>query len=166
MATISNPYQQYQNTQVQTAGPAQLTLMCYDGALRFLQQARGAMVSAKAGDYASLEVQSRYINKTQALLSELLSGLDFERGGIVATSLDQIYRYLYDRLTQANIHDDLVAIDEVSKSIRGLREAWAYALGETQAKAASPGAAAASPAGTSAARTEPGTERVLSRLSA
>lgn len=130
--TMANPYRQYQATQVQTAGPGQLTLMCYDGMLRFLTQARDAM-GAKRYD-----VQDAHIGKAQALLKELLNGLDFERGGEIAQNLDRVYRYLYDRLTHANIKDDLVALDEVKNRLAELREAWSEALNKAGSAPATP----------------------------
>jgi flagellar protein FliS len=130
MAT-TNPYQQYHTTQVQTAGPAQLTLMCYDGVIRFLSQAREAMTAKR------YDVQSALIGKTQALLGELLKGLDFERGGEIARSLDRLYRYFYDRLTHANIQDDLAALDQVKKGLVELRDAWGEAIDRAGAQGAS-----------------------------
>lgn len=128
---IPNPYRQYQTTQVQTASPAHLTLMCYDGALRFLTQARSAV---EAKDYES---QSVFIGKTQALLNELVIGLDFERGGEIAQNLSSIYRYLYDRLTQATIKDDLAALDEVREHLIGLRDTWSEAMRAAASSSAS-----------------------------
>ena len=86
--TTPNPYKQYKTAQVQTAGPAQLTLMCYDGAARFLAQAREAMETRR------YDAQNAAIGKAQALLAELIKGLDFERGGDIAGNLDALYRYL------------------------------------------------------------------------
>ena len=117
----SNPYRQYQTTQVQTASPAQLTLMCYDGMIRFLTQAREAMREQR------YDVQNAAIDKAQALLSELLKGLDFERGGGIARHLDALYRYLYDQLSHANLRDDMAALDEVRRHLTQLRETWSEA---------------------------------------
>lgn len=116
--TSPNPYRQYQATQVQTAGPAQLTMMCYDGALRALTQAREAMLARR------YDAQHAAIDKAQALLSELLKGLDYHQGGEVAQNLDRLYRYLYDRLTHASVRDDVGALDEVRNHLTELRAAW------------------------------------------
>ncbi len=123
--TTPNPYRQYKTTQVQTAGPAQLTLMCYDGAARFLAQGREAMENRR------YDAQNAALGKAQALLAELIKGLDFEHGGDIAHNLDALYRYLYDRLTHANIRDDRAALDEVRGHLSELRDAWAQALEQT-----------------------------------
>ena len=120
--TTPNAYRQYRTAQVQTAGPAQLTLMCYDGAARFLARAREAMEARR------YDAQDAGIGKAQALLMELIKGLDFERGGDIARNLDTLYRYMYDRLTHANIRDDQEALDEVRGHLSELRDAWAQAL--------------------------------------
>ena len=120
--TTPHAYRQYRTAQVQTAGPAQLTLMCYDGAARFLVQAQEAMADRR------YDKQNAAIGKAQALLGELLKGLDFERGGEIARNLDALYRYLYDRLTHANIRDDQTALDEVRGHLSELRDAWAQAM--------------------------------------
>ena len=136
-----HPYRQYQTAQVQTAGPAQLTLMCYDGIARFLAQARAAMTASPR----RWDEQSARIGRAQALLTELLNGLDFERGGRVARDLDTLYRYLYDRLTHANIKDDVAALDEVRAAAAELRDAWAEAMGEAAGVTAPPPAASEAP---------------------
>lgn len=128
-----NPYRQYQTTQVNTAGPLQLTLLCYDGALRFLVQGRDAMLARR------YDVQSERIGRAQALLSELLAGLDFAQGGQVAQNLDRLYRYLHDRLSHASVHDDVAALDEVRAHLSELRAAWSQV---SSAEPAHPAAAA------------------------
>jgi flagellar protein FliS len=111
----------YQNNQVSTAGRGQLLLMAYDGMLRFLTEAKRAMLE---GD---LEAQGTNIAKTQALVLELLCTLDHQAYPLLADNLDQLYRYMYDRLTWANVHDDTVALAEVVRHLHELREAWAEA---------------------------------------
>ncbi len=132
--TTPNGYRQYRTTQVQTAGPAQLTLMCYDGAARFLLQAREAMETRR------YDAQNTAIGKAQALLTELIKGLDFERGGEIARNLETLYHYLYDRLSHANIRDDRQALDEVRGHLSELRDAWAQALEQAPEAAAGEGA--------------------------
>ena len=136
-APIANPYRQYQTTQIQTAGTAQLTLMCYDGMARFLGQAREAMLARR------YDVQSARIGTSQALLTELRKGLDFAGGGAaLARELDTLYRYLYDRLTHANVRDDVAALDEVRSHVATLRLAWAEAMNTVQQQTIVPAATA------------------------
>jgi flagellar protein FliS len=134
-----NPYRQYQTTQVQTASAAQLTLMCYDGILRALAQGREAMLAKR------YDVQNATIDKAQALIGELLKGLDYERGGEIAANLDGLYRYLYDRLSHANLRDDVAALDEVRTFVSDLRDAWATAMSAAGAAGVTPATAESRP---------------------
>ena len=126
----THPYRQYQATQVQTSGKKELILLSYDGAIRFLAQAREAMQAKR------YDVQSSAIGKAQALLTELANGLDFERGGQIAANLYALYTYLFDRLTHASIRDDIAALDEVRASLADLRDAWAEAARSVSASGA------------------------------
>ena len=95
------------------------------------------------------DAQDKHVGRAQALLSELLKGLDFAQGGEVARNLDAVYRYLYDRLTHANRNDDVAALDEVRAALSDLRQAWSQMIAgvdETGA-AAGPGPATSSNGG-------------------
>ena len=113
--------QSYRTNQITTAGPGQLVVMAYDGMLRFLREADVAM---RQKNY---EAQNRHIQKTQALLMELLCTLNHSASPELARNLDALYRWMYDRLTQANIHDELQTLAEVTGHLAKLRDAWSLA---------------------------------------
>ena len=121
----------YRLAQVETASPAQLLVMLYDGAIRFLSQARDKMA---AGD-----IESRHANlmKVQGIIAELLSSLDMKRGGAVAVNLQRVYAYMLRQLVEANLYDRSEPIDNVLVMLRDLRESWVEVahqnLGATQA---------------------------------
>jgi len=108
----------YRESQVTTSGPGQLLLLVYDGMLRFLAEGRRAMLQK------NYEAQNNSIKRVQSLLIELLNTLDHSVHPELATNLDRIYRYLYDRLTHANVQDDEEALLEVARHLSQLREAW------------------------------------------
>ena len=116
---ISNPYQyqQYQQQQVFTAPPDKLLLMLYDGAIRFCNQAKKALVGQK------LEESNYYIIKAEDIILELMTSLkmDFE----FSQNLYSLYDYLYKQLVEANIHKDMVLLDEVVELLTELRQTWA-----------------------------------------
>lgn len=112
---------EYQQNQILTAGRSQLLLLTYDGALRFLNLARGHM---QARQY---EAQHNNIVRTQAILLELRNSLDPAVDTEMAASLHAIYTYLYNRLTHANVRDDEQALGEVIAHLAELREAWSRA---------------------------------------
>ena len=118
---VSSPYGHYRENQITTASRGQLLLMTYDGMLRFLEEGRRAMAESR------YDVQSSNITKTQSLLLDLLSSLDHKAAPELANNLDRLYRYLYDRLTTANVKDDEKALTEVAGILADLREAWVEA---------------------------------------
>ncbi|MHB9130821.1 MAG: flagellar export chaperone FliS [Armatimonadota bacterium] len=111
----------YQSNQVTTVSRGQLLVLAYDGMLRFLHEGKRAM------QQHNYEAQNVNLTKTQALLTELLRTLDHAINPQLADNLDRLYRYMYDRLTTANVHDDSAAVDEITHLISELREAWVEA---------------------------------------
>lgn len=95
--------------------------MLYDGALRFVNDAREAHARR------DLRARGKAISKTLAIIGELQNTLDMERGGAVAEQLDNLYTYINSRLLDVTIKQDLTACDEVHKLLSTLREGWAQA---------------------------------------
>lgn len=81
-----NGHERYLETAVETASPARLIVMLYDGAIRFINEAMAAM---RQRDY---ETQNARLQRAQKILAELISSLDFDKGGEIAENL---FRTLY-----------------------------------------------------------------------
>lgn len=109
---------QYQSAATDTAGPAQLVLMLYDGALVRLEMA-GTAIAERRFD-AAHEAMMR----AQAIVDELNVTLDMEQGGPIAANLRQLYSYCSTRLVEANITKDATIVAEVATHLSGLRDAW------------------------------------------
>jgi flagellar protein FliS len=118
---IANPYQTYQESQLETASQGKLLIMLYDGAIRFLTQAQQAMQEKKWND------AHNFILKAEDIITELMSCLKLEVGDI-AHNLYRLYEYLNWRLIQGNVKRDVGMIQEVQRHLRELREAWAEAI--------------------------------------
>lgn len=114
----------YQAQAVETAGPAQLVLMLYDGVLAALTRAEQALDSAAAGE---LELAGRELLKAQDILDELTCTLDHAQGGSVAANLAALYDFCIDQLVTANLHKDPTGLGGVRAVVVGLRDAWAAA---------------------------------------
>jgi flagellar protein FliS len=112
---------EYRKSQILTASRGQLLLMAYDGALRFLRLAASAMEQKR------FEEQNTNITKAQAIILELLNSLDHTANSQLADALDRLYRYMYDQLIEANVHDKLESLREVERQLLDLRETWAEA---------------------------------------
>jgi flagellar protein FliS len=111
--------QAYLQTHVQSRSPLELVVMLYDGMLRFLGDAGGAI---DAGD---LPGKREAVSRALAVLSELQSTLNMDQGGEIARSLDALYSYVNGRLLDASIQNDRTPLDEAARLIRTLRDAWA-----------------------------------------
>lgn len=116
----------YQDMKVQTASPAQIMIMLYDGAIRFSLQAK------KKIEDRDFEGKGVFISKTQAIIDELMNSLDFNIAPELCTNLQQLYIYINERLTHANIKLDPVAMDEVINLLNTLRDGWKQALSSEQ----------------------------------
>ncbi len=115
---IRNQIKSYFTTDVLTADPHKLVLMCYEGAIFQLRVAKNKMAEKE------LEAKTKAINKSQDIISELAAVLDFEKGGAIAKNLDALYNYIQRRLLQAGLNDDTEAIDEVIGILHELASAW------------------------------------------
>jgi flagellar protein FliS len=111
--------QAYLQTQVQSRTPVELVVMLYDGAIRFLGQARDAMAT---GD---LVAKRHALSRGLAIVQELQHMLNMEAGGEVAERLDGLYTYILGRCYEANTQRDTKGLEEAIKLLAPLRDAWA-----------------------------------------
>lgn len=102
------------------ASPHHMVAMLFDGLMETLAQARGAM---EAGNVAA---KGQAIGRAVRIIEEgLKAGLDLKDGGRLAADLSDLYAYVELRLTQANLRNDLGALDECKRLVEPLRDAWA-----------------------------------------
>ena len=111
-----NPYAQYNNSKILTASPAELTLMLYDGAIKFCNI---AIMGVEQND-----IQKAHTNivKVQRILEEFRSTLD--RKYPVAEEFDRVYVYLLRRCLEANVKKDKEILEEVLEHLRSMRDTW------------------------------------------
>ena len=126
----------YKSNSVLTAGPGQLVLMLFDGALRAMANAREAMARPEE-DVQRLQVVNAQLLKAQANIGELQGSLNFGAGdGSLARELDRLYDYYGRRLTEANLRKQPGPVEEVERLLRELRNGWAEMLRQEQAPTA------------------------------
>jgi flagellar secretion chaperone FliS len=109
----------YKEQSILTATPGQLVVMLYDGCLRFLSQAAYAM-----RDGQHLEADKR-LARAEAIIDELLTTLDLEQGGVIASRLQGIYVFCNRHLIEARSLRDPEMVDKVAGLLGELRESWA-----------------------------------------
>ena len=113
---LPNAYAQYKNSKVLTASPAELTLMLYEGAIKFCNI---AIVAVEQKDIEKAHVN---IQKTQRIIEHFRLTLDMKYP--VAQDFDRVYEYLGRRLLQANIKKDKEILEEVLEHLHSMRDTW------------------------------------------
>lgn len=120
----------YFQTKMTTTDQGQLLIMLYDGALRYLAQARDKIL---AKDYAAKGV---LISKVIDIINELSASLNMEKGGSLATNLNNLYVLCTARLLQANLKMNIESLDSVTQILSGLRSAYAQIVETPEARKA------------------------------
>lgn len=115
-----NPYATYQTNSVTTALPQDLTLMLYEGLIKF------SMLAKRAIEQKMIEQKNTNIQKAQAIISELQ--LTLNQSIALSKDLNSLYDYMQTRLIDANVKNDLVAIDEAIGFAEEFRETWKEAM--------------------------------------
>ena len=113
---LPNAYAQYNNSKVLTASPAELTLMLYDGAIKFCNIAEVAI------EEKDIQKAHNNIRKVQIIIGYLQSTLDTKYP--VAQDFINIYDYLSQRLVEANVKKDKEILEEVNMHLHSVRDNW------------------------------------------
>lgn len=129
-----NSYAQYayRATDIANMSPLELIIKLYDGAIGFLGRAANAI--AKGDRLQKLE----NINKTRAIIDELLSSLKVEEGGEVAKNLENLYTYMLLELTRANAAGDIDKIMRVQGLLKTLKSGWEQVKTMSKSEAPAP----------------------------
>ena len=110
--------QNYLRTRVLTATPEQLQMMLYDGAIRFADAARTAILKK------DWEQTFHNTARAQKIVMELLGGLRHEVQPDLCAKMASLYNYIYRRLVEASLHHQVELVDEALKMLRYQRESW------------------------------------------
>jgi len=108
----------YRNNQVMTASPEQILIMLYDGAIRFVRQAKLEIENGRQADKATA------ISKAVAIITEFSNTLDYEVGGEIALDLSQLYDFMIRELSAVNACSDTKRLEPVEKILLDLREGF------------------------------------------
>lgn len=114
--SVQNAYNAYKQNSVTTASPGELTLMLYNGCIKFIHQAK------KAIELQDIQNRNKYVQKAQAIISELMATLNMDMA--VSQNMFNLYEYMNYQLTQANIKNDASILDEVEGLVVEFRNTW------------------------------------------
>lgn len=116
MTVQANAFNAYKQNSVTTASPGELTLMLYNGCLKFLNKAKQSIADK------NIEERNNYIQRSQAIIGELMSTLNMDIE--ISKQMLPLYEYMSHRLTEANIKNDPVIIVEVEGLVTEFRDTW------------------------------------------
>ncbi len=111
--TAQNAYKQ---NSVTTASPGELTLMLYNGCLKFLNKAKQAIQEK------NVQEKNTNLLKAQAIISELMATLNMDIE--ISKQMLPLYEYMNHRLVEANIQNDVAVIEEVEGLVTEFRDTW------------------------------------------
>ena len=127
--TQKNPYATYANNKIASATPAELTLMLYEGAIKFCNLAKIDIEKKEYGDSIG------HIQRARNIIVELQSTLDFKYP--IAKDFDNIYRYIFSLMADVNRDHNLETLEELLNELRELRDIWKQVMKNAKAPARS-----------------------------
>lgn len=122
---MNQAYQVYQTNSVQTASPQELSLMLYNGCLKFIKLAR------KAFDEKNIEAKNTNLTKAQAIINQFRITLDMDVE--LSKDLDALYVFIHEQLVKANIQNNLEALQNAEDMVLELRDTWKQMMKQTTA---------------------------------
>ena len=111
-----NAFNAYKQNSVTTASPGELTLMLYNGCLKFLTKAKAAI------EVKNIQERNNNIQRAQAIIAELMSTLNMDIE--ISKQMLPLYDYMNRRLTDVNIQNDIAIIEEVEGLVTEFRDTW------------------------------------------
>ncbi len=110
---------------VADASPARLVQIMFEHTLSHLAAAQGSMERIKNNmPLGEVIAKGKSLGKAIRLINQLNGSLDMERGREIADNLRNLYLYMLDRLTVANINNDARIVDEVAALVRKIKIGW------------------------------------------
>jgi flagellar protein FliS len=119
---MKNAYQKYKSTQVISASKEKLLLMMYEGAIKFTK------LAIKAADEKNVPERCTNIGRAFDIVLELNNTLDHKVGGKIAMDLEQLYMFITDQYTKANMSGDSKPLNEALKILETLYDGWKVAV--------------------------------------
>jgi len=123
---VQQPYQDYKNNSVNTASPAELTLMLYNGCLKFIRYGK------KGIEDQNMELKNTNIQKAQNIITELMVTLD--QNTPISKEIMPLYDYINQLLIKANIKNDIGLLEEAFDLVEEFRDTWREVIKQTRTR--------------------------------
>lgn len=114
--SMPNPYQAYRQNAVNTATPGELTLMLYDGCLKFIRLAKEAI------NQENIEEKNKNIQKAQNIITELMVTLDMKYE--ISKQIMPLYDFVRSKLIEANVKNSVQSLEEAETIVTEFRDTW------------------------------------------
>ncbi len=119
---MSNPYQKYKTTSVQSASREKILLMLYEGAIKFTK------LAIKAAEEKKIAERGYNIGRAYDIVMELNNTLDHKVGGEISKNLEGLYVFMMGQYTKGNISGDPAPLKSNLKMLETLHEGWVQAV--------------------------------------
>lgn len=113
---ITNPYQAYQQNSVNTASSGELTLMLYNGCLKFINLAKVAIQEK------NVQEKNTNLQKAQNIVNELMVTLNMDIE--ISKQMMTLYDFVRTKLIEGNVKNDIQALEEAETIITDFRDTW------------------------------------------
>lgn len=121
---INKGYAAYQNTNIKTASQGKLVVLLYEAAVKNLKNAESLIDEENKIKPSNMEKFGKFLQKTQAIITELQVSLDMEKGGEIAKNLMSLYIYFNQELISVNINHDKTKLEYIEQQMSELLKAW------------------------------------------
>ena len=121
---INKGYAAYQNTNIKTASQGKLVVLLYEAAVKNLKNAESLIDEENKIKPSNMEKFGKFLQKAQAIITELQVSLDMEKGGEIAKNLMSLYIYFNQELISVNIKHDNTKLEYIEQPMSELLKAW------------------------------------------
>ena len=121
---INKGYAAYQNTNIKTASQGKLVVLLYEAAVKNLKNAESLIDEENKIKPSNMEKFGKFLQKAQAIITELQVSLDMEKGGEIAKNLMSLYIYFNQELISVNIKHDKTKLEYIEQQMSELVKAW------------------------------------------
>ena len=121
---INKGYAAYQNTNIKTASQGKLVVLLYEAAVKNLKNAESLIDEENKIKPSNMEKFGKFLQKAQAIITELQVSLDMEKCGEIAKNLMSLYIYFNQELISVNIKHDKTKLEYIEQQMSELLKAW------------------------------------------
>jgi len=117
---------EYMKVKIQTAGPTELLIMLFEGAIRFTKQAKVHIENKE------MDKKNDLLVRAQNIMLELIQALDPNLEPQLYNNLTGLYKFCYERLLATNIENSIKCANEALKILEELKDTWKLAIKKTE----------------------------------